>query len=358
MEALLAGACRASTGAPRDRRPADCSTSAIPWAAGALPRGDLRLGLAILAVVVGCSSLLAAQFAATTEVVEVYATVTDQKGQLAEGLTAEAFTVLEDGVEQPVSVFAAGEFPLTVAIVVDRSFSMAARGLDTARAGARRLADQLRARDRLMILAIGGGVETVSALDTPRESARQALEHVALWGSSPIGDTVVQAVDALGEQRGRRAVVLWSDGVEKEAKRDRAGVLDHVRRADVMIYPVAIAPSISPLLAELAALSGGRVLQARDPKRAESAAGEIALELRNQYLLGYAKPAGADGWRRIEVHVNRPGLRIRARQGYFARAAPANASVEARLASNHFECPVMRTRRRPIPLEEATSDRL
>jgi Ca-activated chloride channel family protein len=321
--------------APRGRRHADCSTSAISAGSGAFPRGGLRLGLEILAVVLGSSALLGAQFAATTEVVEVHATVTDQKGQPAAGLTAEAFTVLEDGVEQPVSVFAAGEFPLTVAIVLDRSFSMTAKGLDTARAGARRLADQLRARDRLMILAIGGGVETVSGLDAPRESARQALDGVALWGSSPIGDTVVQAVNALGEQRGRRAVVLWSDGVEKEAQRDRADVLDHVRRAEVLIYPVAIASSISPLLAELAALSGGRVLQARDHKRAEAAAGEITMELQNQYLLGYAKPAGAGGWRRIDVRVNKPGLRIRARQGYFARAAGANASAGARPASNY-----------------------
>ncbi len=201
----------------------------------------------------------------------MYATVTDQEGQPATGLTAEAFAVLEDGVEQPVSVFAAGEFPLTVAIVLDRSFSMAPRDSKPRGPAPAGSLDQLRARDRLLILAIGGGVETVSGFDAPRESARQALDRVALWGSSPIGDTVVQAVDALGEQRGRRAVVVWSDGVEKEAQRARADVLEHVRRADVLIYPVAIAPSISPLLAELAALSGGRVLQARDRKAGRGA---------------------------------------------------------------------------------------
>ena len=60
----------------------------------------------------------------------MYATVTDPEGEPATGLTADAFTVLEDGVAQPVSVFAAGEFPLTVAMVVDRSFSMAPSGLE------------------------------------------------------------------------------------------------------------------------------------------------------------------------------------------------------------------------------------
>ena len=294
----------------------------------------LRLGLAILSAAVGSAALVRAQFAMTTEVVEVYATVTDQKGEPATGLTADAFTVLEDGTAQPVNVFAAGEFALSVAIAIDRSFSMTAGGLDAARAGARRLTDQLRAQDRLMILAIGGGVQTVAGFDMPRESARQALDRIALWGSSPIGDTVIRAVDASGQQRGRQAVVLWSDGVEREAEHARADVLDRVRRSNVLIYPVAIAPAISPLLTELASLSGGRVLQARDRKAAERAAGVIADELRHQYLLGYAPPAGAASWRRIEVRVNRPGLRVRARQGYFATAVDGKAASGGPPASN------------------------
>ncbi|MBK5296813.1 MAG: hypothetical protein JJE40_06625, partial [Vicinamibacteria bacterium] len=97
------------------------------------PAWRLRLGLAILAAGLGFSTPGRAQFASNTEVVEVYATVTLQKGEPAAGLTADAFTVLEDGMAQPVSVFAAGEFPLTVAIAVDRSFSMTTRGLETAR---------------------------------------------------------------------------------------------------------------------------------------------------------------------------------------------------------------------------------
>lgn len=250
----------------------------------------------------------------------------DAGGRPVAGLPAEAFTVLEDGVPQSIATFTAGEFPLTVAIAVDRSFSMTDRGLRTAGAGALRLLDQLRARDRVRILAIGGGTEVVAGPDVPREQARRALARVTLWGSSPIGDTVAEAVAAVAEDRGRRAVVLLSDGVEREALRPRHIVLELVRQSGVLVYPIAIARATSPLLAELAALSGGRVIQARDRRAAERAATTIAGELRHQYLLGYAPPPGPAGWRRIEVRVNRPDLRVRSRQGYEGTAAAPRAA--------------------------------
>jgi Ca-activated chloride channel family protein len=125
---------------------------------------------------------------------------------------------------------------------------------------------------------------------------------------------------------GRRAVVLLSDGVEREAQRPRHDVLEQVRQSGVLVYPIAIARTTSPLLAELAALSGGRVLQARDRRAAERAAMTVARELRHQYLLGYAPPPGPAGWRRIEVRVNRPGLRVRARQGYQAASTAPPAA--------------------------------
>ena len=52
-------------------------------------------------------------------------TVTDGKGRHITGLAGGDFTVLEDGVEQPLSFFASGNVPLDVALVIDASSSMA-----------------------------------------------------------------------------------------------------------------------------------------------------------------------------------------------------------------------------------------
>src|SRR6185436_2747715 len=66
-----------------------------------------------------------AQFTSSVNVVEVYATVTDAKGGPVTGLAKEDFIVRENGEAQQVSTFAAGQFPLSVAVALDRSFSMA-----------------------------------------------------------------------------------------------------------------------------------------------------------------------------------------------------------------------------------------
>src|SRR5262245_47014883 len=65
-----------------------------------------------------------AQFTSGVSVVEVYATVTDEKGEPVTGMLAGDFVVTEDGSPQSVSVFANVDVPLAVALAVDRSFSI------------------------------------------------------------------------------------------------------------------------------------------------------------------------------------------------------------------------------------------
>jgi Ca-activated chloride channel family protein len=121
-------------------------------------------------------------------------------------------------------------------------------------------------------------------------------------------------------------VVIWSDGVEREATVARDDVLGQARQSGVLVYSVAMASKPSPLLTSLASLSGGRLIEARNRQSAEQAATVIAGELRHQYLLGYAPPEGPPGWREIKVSVGRAGLTVRARQGYMAAASTRRAS--------------------------------
>ena len=116
-----------------------------------------------------------AQFASGVSLVEVYATVVDQSGEAVAGLTAEDFVVEENGRPQQIQVFAAGNVPLSLAIAVDRSFSMSRERLTQVVYATQHLLGELRADDRVMLLAVGSQVEVLSPLSSDHRAAYDAL---------------------------------------------------------------------------------------------------------------------------------------------------------------------------------------
>jgi len=287
--------------------------------AGPGPWRALALGLAILAGDPGVS----AQFSSGVNVVEVYAAVTDETGNPVSGLRRDDFTVLEDGQPQVLSAFAEGDFPLSVAVALDRSFSMGTERLPTAVSAARTFLGELRARDQSMLVAIGSEIEVLAPLSTDRASQMRALSVLKPWGTTGLHDAIIQSIDAVQTAKGRRALVLLSDGTDRYSKATATEALDRARHADVMIYPVAIGRTRPPLFAELASLTGGRSFQPKTPADLNVIMRTIANELRHQYLLGYtpSRPIarGEEQWRTITVRVNRSGVTVRARDGYLAR---------------------------------------
>jgi Ca-activated chloride channel family protein len=260
---------------------------------------------------------LALQFVSGVSAVEVYATVTDAKGEPVTGLTAADFRVEEDGRPQAIRTFAAGEFPLAVAIGIDRSFSVPRERLTAATASARRFIQGLRPADSAMVLAIGSEVETLSPLSTNHRDADAALGGVAPWGTTPLYDATQAALDVIQKATGRRALILLSDGEDRYSATSDAQLVAAARRRDVLVYPIATGRTRPPIFAELAAVTGGRSFQAAERADLDAALNSIARELRHQYFLGYTPPADERrGWRSIRVMVSRPDARVRARDGY------------------------------------------
>lgn len=265
----------------------------------------------------------ARQFTSGVNVVEVYAAVTDADGKPVTGLRREDFTVVEDGQAQNVSTFAEGDFPLSIAVALDRSFSMGAKQLPVAVSAARTFLGELRPQDQSMVVAIGSEIEVLAPLSTDRAPQQRALSSLKPWGTTGLHDAIVESIDAVQAAKGRRALVLLSDGSDRYSKTPASVALERARRSDVMIYPVAFGRNRPPLFAELASLTGGRSFQPRDPAQLDTTMRAIANELRHQYLLGYtpARPivAGEEQWRAITVRIDRPGVSVRARDGYLAK---------------------------------------
>lgn len=264
----------------------------------------------------------AAQFASGVNLVEVYVTVTDARGESVTGLTSSDFHLSEDGHPQAVSTFAAGEFPLSVVIALDRSFSMAGARLDRAKAAAAAFVRALRPDDEVMVLAVGSEIETITDAVPARQAAAIAWNAITAWGTTPLFDATRRSIDAVQARKGRRALLIISDGVDRDSEMSATDLIAYARRSDVLVYPVALGKDRAPELAELASVTGGRSIAIRDPKQLEPALGALARELRRQYLLGYTPTRAADAestWHAIDVRIDRPGVHLRARDGYFGR---------------------------------------
>lgn len=282
----------------------------------------LSLGAALVLLFVPAPALRA-QFVSAVNVVEVYATVTDAKGVPVTGLGKEDFEIRENGDAQQISTFAAGQFPLSVAIALDRSFSMAGQRLAAARSAARIFLGELRADDESMLIGVGSSTEVIAPLSRDRNAQLAALESLDAFGTTGLHDAIVAAIEAIQPARGRRALVLLSDGSDRYSRATASDALARARASDVLVYPVAFGRSRPALFAELALLTGGRSFHVEDARRLPETVRAIAVELRNQYLLGYSpsKPLapGSNEWRAIQVAVKKPNVTVRARDGYLVK---------------------------------------
>ena len=286
-----------------------------------------RLGVTGAAVLCAATAIASAQdpvaqFSSQVQLVEVYATVTDDKGEPVMGLRRDDFEVYEDNQLQDISAFAAGEFPLTVALGVDRSWSMAGDPLRLAKQASQTFLRALKPGDRSMVVAISSEAEVIAPLIMNRVEQERAVAGLDPWSTTALHDAIIATLDRLEPESGRQAMVVFSDGTDRYSKASAGQVIERARRSNALIYPIAFGKDRPALLAELAVVTGGRSFHLRDPKELEKTLQTIARELRYQYLLGYAPvepiERGAEEWRSIRVVMKNgtPGLRVRARDGY------------------------------------------
>ena len=173
-----------------------------------------------------------------------------------------------------------------------------------------------------MVVAIGNEADVIAGLSTDRPAQLRAVDEIDAWSTTALYDAVVTSLDRLEPEPGRQALVVFSDGLDRYSRATSGEVIERARRSRALVYPVVIGRSRPPVTAELAAISGGQSFLLRDAKALDTTLQTIARELRYQYLLGYVpaeSSAGANEWRSIQVRLKtpRPGLRIRARDGYF-----------------------------------------
>lgn len=257
----------------------------------------------------------------SVEVTQVTAVVTDG-GRFVKGLPGGAFRILEDGVPQRISHFAAEGAPLEMVAALDVSGSMA-DAMVQLRNAVTRFLNQLGPKDQVSLVAFNDALFTLARRETSREARARAVSRLAPWGGTALYDVIIRSFDLLSRQPGRRVLVIFSDGDDVASHATLPDVENAVRASDATLFMVGLGrgarlQTLKRGIEQLADLSGGRALFVDRTDRLDEPFAGIIEELSNQYLIGYQSTnAARDGaWREIRVEVPGTSYRVRARQGY------------------------------------------
>lgn len=284
------------------------------------------------------SQLARPTFRSAVDLVSVAAVVRDKRGRFARNLKKEDFVVKEGGTRRDVIDFRADEnAPVRVALLFDVSGSMRLSSrLEEARQAARHLLSALRlsdGSDEAAVYSFDMNLQSLQPFTADAGAIETAIARVEPYGQTSLYDAVAETAQGVANtpagDRHRRAVVVFTDGLDTSSLLKPEQVSAIASGIDVPVYVVAVlnqgerdredARDEENPLRSLARWTGGDLFVTSAPAHESIAARQIVDELRHQYVLAF--PASVDrGWRPLDVKTKDRDLIVRARSGYTAGA--------------------------------------
>jgi Ca-activated chloride channel family protein len=259
------------------------------------------------------------------QMVELYTTVTDRRGRPVDRLSREDFKVYEDGVAQTVRRYErVQDLPIYAGVLLDTSGSMV-DNLDTAVQAAQRFFQTIiQPKDRAAVITFSGQPNLAVRFTNDREVLAGGLAGLRADGNTALYDSIIYALYYFGGVRGKRAIVLLTDGKDEGSRFHYTDALEYAKHSGIAFYTIGLGqiakqPDIRMKLAQIAAETGGRSYFIDRAVELSGTYRSIETELRSQYLLAYqSSKQGTDGkFRTVEVKLNRPGLEARTVPGYY-----------------------------------------
>lgn len=296
-----------------------------------------------------------------TNLISVPVIVSDRDNRYVRDLKVEAFRLFDNQVEQKIAFFDTGEEPLNVVLMLDTSLSTSGV-LDDIKKAAKAFLKELRPQDRAMIVTFDWQEQKLTTLTSDRKELESGIKHakVGKMAGTVLHDSLLDiSRRVLQPIRGRKAIILLSDGNDHGSAVTPDELVRSESEADAMIYSIYYRPEalrfLGPpgappypfprpfnsapqrplgrrgglrglgyygydLMEKLSEVTGGRFYQG-ETKNLKETFTLIAEELRHQYRLGfYPDELKRDGSvHTLGVKVNLPDVSVRSRREYLAR---------------------------------------
>jgi Ca-activated chloride channel family protein len=271
--------------------------------------------------------------------------VMDKSGHLVTDLPKTAFTVFENGVQQPISSFKREDVPVSLGLVIDNSGSMRDKRAKVEAASLALIKDSNK-DDEIFIV----NFNDEAFLDNPHnkdftnnvKELEEALTRIDSRGGTAMRDAVRMSIDHLKEKakKPKRVLVVVTDGNDNSSVITLEKLVKDAQQAEVVVFAIGLlsdeerreAKRAERALNDLAQATGGETFVPKELAEVDKIAHTVARDIRNQYTIAYSPTNTAmDGtFRTVKVTVAGPGKPVaRTRNGYYANPdgkAPKGAS--------------------------------
>jgi Ca-activated chloride channel family protein len=276
-----------------------------------------------------------------TELVAVPVSVTDHQGNFVAGLTIRNFQIFDDGQPQTIEFFEQQDTPITVGLLIDHSGSMGPK-LPAVAAAIADFARSSNPQDEMFFVDFSDTVfmQLFDGQSFTSDAAQleRAVTSVSARGRTALYDAVAQGIAHLRLGKwNKRALILVSDGGDNASHYNFAQVLQLARGSHAVIYAIGLVSESGQeenpdILRRLCRDTGGLAFFPGPRGSIAAISGEIARDLRSQYILAFVPPkrSGAGTFHKLTVKVTAHGhgkLSIRARAGYSEETTAAQTTA-------------------------------
>jgi VWFA-related protein len=257
------------------------------------------------------------------KVVLVPVSVTDALDRPVHSLAQSNFRVLEDGVEQKISMFSKEDGPVSMGLLFDDSASMRGR-IESSLDALKFVFQAALPGDEYFLIEFNDKAHLLCPFLREPEEIMTILGRVKAQGWTALLDAIAMGAHQMRRaQNGRKTLLILSDGNDNNSRFTESEIRNLVMESDLRVYGIGLLTK-PKLLQRLAEETGGDVLVVNHMEELPDAVQRLSREIRSEYVLGYASTNGvADAkYRRVKVELvppsGSPPLRASWRRGYFA----------------------------------------
>jgi Ca-activated chloride channel family protein len=275
--------------------------------------------------------------------VVLHTTVLDDRGRFADGLKQESFRILEDKVEQKLSVFKREDVPVSMGLVIDNSGSMRDKRPRVNEA-AITLVESSNPQDEAFVVNFNDDfyLDLDKDFTNSIPELKEALERIDSRGSTALYDAIIGSLDHLKKaSKDKRVLLVVTDGEDNTSRNSLEKTIREVQKTDTVVYTIGLlsqeskknAKRAKKALEDIAKASGGLSYFPENVEDVHNICQQVAHDIRNQYTLAYyPSNSKRDGtFRAVQVEVipprGRGKLVARTRNGYYAPNSPSSAAA-------------------------------